>query len=636
MSNSNTRELEWFDLETRMRELLYFQMEPMIIKAKEDRESHSSLKLYCKALEKRLKDLETVVLGDKTGETAIVELINRCADIDGNSKKQVVRIDQEISQIKETMKKTDFLLVTANESMKILQENKSNTEADLNQLKSLIEDNKIIVLSEVEKLNLCFQEMNKVYMTLAYQSEEKALEAIHKAQQNSLEMLNYKREIDGIRKDIVESLSLIKEVRGFKLDSNLFESRNELVDKKFLELNHELQRQRDNLLNRDSYIDKFIPLQTATMISDYIHFFSDLKTKKKIAEYENLKLKELNYLALDVKEVDSREDKMAQILNEMKHIEERKVELLTNEPASPGKLSKRMTKLGEITFPPNFEDAPRGPPGLSRDEVEEIVYRIISARLESDFLKFRLEMQKNIENIYKSITNLSNETQSMDHQILLEIQDYGKRLEKTQKTLMDENSELVKVYDVLKSELKFVSHSLSNIGQMVVCLVENAQIEQALEAQDEEDRHNMAYNFEKELQSELVMQQPKEMFYTSTIPSANFAFQKKCVSCGTANSILSGFRTSLLYKPTPLFYRNKKFDRPELIGLKGRILKACWDSSSPNLPWKHETFEKIINDAAKNAVGNSLQENELPRLVTPNHRTRSTNNRKFRFGSVSG
>src|SRR5574343_1221284 len=122
------------------------------------------------------------------------------------------------------------------------------------------------------------------------------------------------------------------------------------------------------------------------------------------------------------------------------------------------------------------------------------------------------------------------------------------------------------------------------------------------------------------------MQQPKEIFYTSTIPSANFAFQKKCVSCGTANSILSGFRTSLLYKPTPLFYRNKKFERPELIGLKGRILKACWDSTSPNLPWKHETFEKIINDAAKNAVTSSLQENELPRLVTPSHRARSTNN----------
>lgn len=636
MSNSNTRELEWFDLETRMRELLYIQLEPVIHKAKDDREQNSTLKLYCKSLEKRLKDLEIVVLGDKTAETAIVELINRCADIDGNVKKQVVRLDQDISQIHETMKKTEFLLETANENMKILADTKDHTEADVSNLKNIIEDNKHVVLAEVEKLNLCFQEMNKVYMGLAYKAEEKALEAIHKAHQNSLEMMNYKKEIDGIRKDIVESLSLIKEVRGFKLDSSIFETRIEVVDKKFIEINHELQRQRDNLLNRDSFIDKFIPLQTATMISDYLHFFTDLKTKKKIAEYENIKLKELNYLALGVKEVDSREEKMSSILDEMKHIEERKVELLTNEPNTGGKLSKRTTKVGDINFPPNFEESPKGPPGLSKDEVEEIVYRIISARLESDFLKFRLEMQNKVEKIYKSITNLSNESQSMDHQILLEIQDLGKRLEKTQKTLMDENGELAKVYEILKSELKFASHSLNSLGQMVVCLVENAQIEQALEAQDEEDRHNMAYNFEKELQSELVMQPPKEPYYTSTIPSANFAFQKKCVSCGTANSILSGFRTSLLYKPTPLFYRSKKFDRPELIGLKGRILKACWDSTSPNLPWKHETFEKIISEAAKTSLSASIQEQELPRLVTPNHRAKSTHNRKFRFGSIPG
>ena len=635
MSNSNTRELEWFDLETRMRELLYIQLEPVIQKAKQDREQNSALKLYCKTLEKRLKDLETVVLGDKTAETAIVEIINRCADIDGNVKKQVVRLDQDITQIHESMKKTEFFLETANENMKILADTKDHTEADVSNLKNIIEDNKHIVLAEVEKLNLCFQEMNKVYMGLAYKSEEKALEAIHKANQNSQEMMNYKKEIDGIRKDIFESLSLIKEVRGYKLDSSVFESRSEVVDKKFLEINHELQRQRDNLLNRDSFIDKFIPLQTATMISDYLHFFTDLKTKKKIAEYENIKLKELNYLALDVKEVDSREDKMSWILNEMRHIEERKVELLTNDPAPTGKLSKRVTKVGDINFPPNFEDSPKGPPGLSKDEVEEIVYRILSVRLESDFLKFRLDMQSNIEKIYRSITNLSNESQSMDHQILLEIQDLGKRLEKTQKTLMDENSELVKVYDILKSELKFASHALNSLGQMVVCLVENAQIEQALESQDEEDRHNMAYNFEKELQSELVMQQPKEPFYTSTIPSANFAFQKKCVSCGNANSILSGFRTSLLYKPTPLFYRSKKFDRPELIGLKGRILKACWDSTSPSLPWKHEIFEKMISEAAKTSLSASIQEQELPRLVTPNHRVKSTHNRKFRFGSVS-
>ena len=65
---------------------------------------------------------------------------------------------------------------------------------------------------------------------------------------------------------------------------------------------------------------------------------------------------------------------------------------------------------------------------------------------------------------------------------------------------MDENSALFKSFEIMKSEFKFSVHSLDNLGQMVVCLVENAQIQQALEAQDEEDRHNMAYTFEKELQ----------------------------------------------------------------------------------------------------------------------------------------
>lgn len=61
-TENNTRELEWFDLETRMREILFLQLEPVISKAKEDREQHNNLKIYCRSLEKRLKDLETIII----------------------------------------------------------------------------------------------------------------------------------------------------------------------------------------------------------------------------------------------------------------------------------------------------------------------------------------------------------------------------------------------------------------------------------------------------------------------------------------------------------------------------------------------------------------------------------------------
>ena len=140
--DKKSRELEWFDLETRMRELLYIQLEPVIGKAREDREQHNSLKIHCRSLEKRLKDLETVVLGDKNGETAILNIMNHCSEIDGSMKKEVVRLNQDITKITETLKNLEFQLSTSQESVKILIEKENHANADINQLKELIDDHK--------------------------------------------------------------------------------------------------------------------------------------------------------------------------------------------------------------------------------------------------------------------------------------------------------------------------------------------------------------------------------------------------------------------------------------------------------------------------------------------------------------
>lgn len=639
-SENNTRELEWFDLETRMREILFSQLEPVISKAKEDREQHNNLKIYCRNLEKRLKDLETVVLGDKSADTAIMNIINRCAQMDGMLKKNIVRFNQEFSNTEEHFKAIEFQIAAQEESMKILLEKKDNVDNDILKLKHVLDEHKVTVICEVEKLNLSFQDMNNAYVNVALKSEEKAQEAFNKAHINSVEMFNYKKEIDNIRKDIVDSLTMIREVRGYKLDAFIFEQKNEVVAKKFEELSFELQRQNDEILKRDGFIEKFIPLQMATMISDYLHYFSDLKSKKKIAEFEDLKLKALNISASESKDTRTLDNMIASILNDMKHIEERKVELLTSD-ANNAKLKPTMqtTRLGGISFPPNYEETPKGPPGLNKDEVEEIAQKIITSRMDNDFMRFRLEIQEKIYEINKILMNYNSESQTMNQHIMSEIQEVQKKVDKNQSILNQSNSEFAKAYDNMKAELKFSAHTMNNIGQMVVCLVENAQIQQALEAQDEEDRHNMAYNFEKELQNEMVTASPRSttsaMMYKSTIPTASFAFQKKCVSCGTANSILSGFRTSLIYKPTPLLYRNKKFERPELITLKGRILKSGWELTAGSLPWKHEAFEKILTEAAKIRDNSAdYKESELPLLTSTSPRKKTTNNRKFRLGSV--
>lgn len=640
-NDSSTRELEWFDLETRMREILYMQLEPVVSKAKDDREQHNNLKIHCRNLEKRLKELESAVFGDKTAETIIMKTLTRCADIEGTLNKNIVKFTQDFSSTEEHFKNLEFKLDAQEETVKILLEKRDHADGQILQLKTLFDEHKNSIFTEMEKLNKSFQEMNKVYINKATKAEEKALEAFYKSQNNSLEMLNYKKEIDNIRKDIVDSLTMIREVRGYKLDSNTFHQTNEMILKKFDDLNFELQRQKDEILKRDSFLDKFIPLQTATMISDYLHFCSDLKTKKKVAEFEDTKLKELNTCALEKMEKGDLDDMVTKILNDMKHVEERKVELMTNDPQTiKSKPTFHSLRFGDFASTQNYEDTARSPQGIAKEEVDEIVHKIVSDRFEIEFVKFKQEMQKTIQDTNISIDNLKIQCSIVEKQMMLELQEMKNEYEKKLKIQNESHAELTKVYDIIKTELKFSIHSMNNLSQMVVCLVENAQIEQALEAQDEEDRHNMAYNFEKELQNEVAVSTPRSVVvpkvYKSTIPSANFAFQKKCASCGNSNSILSGFRTSLMYKPTPLFYRNKKFERPELIGLKGRILKSCWDQTAASLPWKHETFEKILTEAVKNSGNTSGDdtERELPSLVAHSSRSIATHYKKYRLGSL--
>jgi hypothetical protein len=73
------------------------------------------------------------------------------------------------------------------------------------------------------------------------------------------------------------------------------------------------------------------------LISDYLYAIIDQGTKKKLADYENFALKELNLKILEGREVLSRTKRADQILNDMRHVEERKVEFQTKEIKSIAK-----------------------------------------------------------------------------------------------------------------------------------------------------------------------------------------------------------------------------------------------------------------------------------------------------------
>ena len=136
----------------------------------------------------------------------------------------------------------------------------------------------------------------------------------------------------------MESLKTIKEVKGLKLNIETFESEQLKIQNRFLQQTEEISKFKQELLQRDSFVDNYVPMQTVIFISDYLYSVLDNSLKKKIADYENYALKDLNAEVLGSRIIATRQEKTEEILQKMKHIEERKVEFQTKEIKTPAKV----------------------------------------------------------------------------------------------------------------------------------------------------------------------------------------------------------------------------------------------------------------------------------------------------------
>ena len=653
-SEKTTRELEWFDLETRMRELIHSQLEPILTKSRDDRESTQNIKVLCKALDSRIKNIETVVLGDQSHETIIENIYKRCAEIEGNRKKDIVSLEQSINLIHESINSFRIEIEKFHELLKLLEKRDKSRESEIAKVNENIDVHKTHVLTEISQLNENFKEMNRVYQEIAMKTEEQANIATAKATANSLEMGNYKREIDSLRKDVVESLKTIKEVKGLKLNIETFESEQLKIQHRFLQQTEEISKFKQELLQRDSFVDNYVPMQTVIFISDYLYSVLDNSLKKKIADYENYALKDLNAEVLGSRIIATRQEKTEEILQKMKHIEERKVEFQTKEIKTPAKVfneirEKINNRRGSFLSVVDSESPVEVPVGLSKQEVEKIVQVSLTTQLDAEIGRLKTELKEKINSFKAFLKSLNTETSSMQNHFLTEVENMSSKLKLTKSDISLEIIQIRKECENIRSDLTTSTKSLSSLTQMLVCLFEYCSISQMLEKQDEEDRHNMAITLEKELQNELASYVPKGS-ESSSLSSGNFSFQKKCLSCGTSNSILSGFRTSIAYNPSSLVYKNKKFERQELLGVKGQMIKKCWENIFPTLNIRHDdlateksnekflekSFDRGSDRPSKFSRLSSIDEtvsdtkDALPMLVSPSIRSR-TNQKNMRF-----
>jgi hypothetical protein len=414
-----------------------------------------------------------------------------------------------------------------------------------------------------------------------------------------------------VKKSLGDIYSTINLLKTNKLDQEVFEGERVKVDSKLQELNQDTQDAKTAFIIRDSFMDKFIPLQTVGLISDALNYCLDPFSRKRLAEFENVLLKELHSEALNVGNNPTREAAIAKILETIKHVEQRKTEILLEKPkeAVPVAIrsveSKSPVKVSKDTkYHENY---------VSKSDMLDVFEKFCELKVEPAMQKVKLEVIEKFDMLKKLITSCENEGMLFSQQVLREVE------ELKAKELKDVHNLEVIFTEIKENEGNFLmkirknEENIQNCSFLLVTLVENAQIDLALLAQEEEIKGN---SFLKP-----KLEPP----------------QKRGVAL-TSNNVLLPARPSLPKVPS-ILYRNKEFARKDLIEMKEKMLKLSWESSKTTIPWKQKEFENLVIEACQNIkafvdesnfeASNMMNSKEsLPAVISPSLRTRTPNNNR--------
>ena len=549
MSDSTIRELEWFDLETRLREIIYQQFETFNKKAREDRESHSTLSLNVGAIEKRVSLLEGCIFGEVSPQCALNDLQKKISDVEGSRKRDMVRFDQEVVGFKEKFKTVHFQISGNAELIKRVEGLQDELSKDIKKVKDMTEEHQVLILTEIETINKHFKELNTNYLDKGLKLEEKMNATSAKLEEIALGLGKNDRQFENIKKSLNEVQVSLNQIKATKLDFDIYEAERIKTEAKLVELHKDSQAFRSDLASRDSFVDKFIPLQTLNLLSNALHNSLDPFSKKRLAEYENICLKQLHNSALDVGSVLSREEAIAGILENTKYIEQRKTEILIekNKETPPVPKIENKPNPTKVIVQESYHDN-----YATKEEVIQTFEKYCEQKLDPLLNKHKIEIFEKFDTLKKNITLSENECMLYTQQVLREVEDLKSKEIKDINEIESNIQQLKEEESIGQLNIKEISQIIGRISQMLVCLVENAQIDLALSAQEEEIRQDAAEN-------------------SLLKPRVQESLSKKCMSFVSGHNIMN-LRQSQ-GKISPLLYRSKKFNRSELVEMKGKMLK---------------------------------------------------------------
>jgi len=608
-------ELDWFDFETRMRELLRTQLESVVTQAARDREQAGTMKKQLDSQHARIDELENAVLWNKTRATVFEDIYQRIAENEGNRQKDFIEMTQEVGELGKQQKAVEFKVQKHQEAIGNLDAILQRQSTDLSTFNDKLAQHKSTISNELSQVNSEFKQANEIYLDFVRRTEEKATQAFQKSISTLASLAKQETATETVKKELIQLQAELRNIKQTKVEMEVHDA-----DMNSLRVVLEAHKKyhavvADQFEMRDNFLDRFYPYRFLTMLSDILHAVWDKSMRRKLAELENGYLKELNLDALATgAKVDSRETAVQKILDEVKRVEQRKMGLLaekkhkrnaTNSSAAvesqPSSDTPQYSRLASTDMSPAKPRAALPVPAREEDDGE--LEGLLLAKFQAEAMRLTQETHRQYERMKSDLGSNQEELRVYIQQVLGEVEVVDRKRQQLKEEIIVDLGDMAQRLSESESKGQETTVAMTNLADIVACLVEDVQIAQEMEAQEEDDRHTQAVNIDPPSDN------PRPAGNKSMSPSGVLAMQKKCLSChGTTSLALAGVKTAVMYQSTPLKYRDKQYTRAELIAVRRRMVRGMWAQVCSLAPWKrpNEPIDSGPSSRPPNPVAGSV------------------------------
>lgn len=278
------RELEWFEMESKVRALVYELVKPTAIKCDANKSESIEIIKDSKELEKRIKHLEywLKVTKKKEAKTVFDDINDKIFE---NEQKRINSVDILESQIKSLEKNTKNISddwISLRGILSRIENKFDEMYKELNSLASIqVKDKDEIHDKFTVTSSSMFAQIEKVTKRCEFcenQSQGLKLSSdllATKFEENSAYMLKLEKHLNQYKHEI-------SRLDDEKANKESFESKYEMVEEGIETLDRSMSVYDNRIKYLENFIDKYIPIQVQSMISDSISkvIVNDSQNKK--------------------------------------------------------------------------------------------------------------------------------------------------------------------------------------------------------------------------------------------------------------------------------------------------------------------------------------------------------------------